>query len=164
MKLPIFIDKGVTNMPLGTSVMNYASKAGGYAMRGWNAYAGAIGNRTLAAAALGGISGASYEMAANNSAGTLTGGLKGFAMGAAMGAGAYRYGGAMYRGGRSTYRAISMGRTGANYSGAGLAGLTMRGAGRRAFRQIRNDAMSAYSHIGKGINKGFNAFKGLQST
>lgn len=154
-------------MPWGTSVMNYASKAAGLASTGFNAGAKYLGKTGMAAATGAGVGGL-YGMTAGRDPGQsrLGGFMTGALGGAALGAGAYRYGGAMYRGGRSAYRAGSMGRfatsTGGNYTGAGLAGLTARGAGMRAFRQIRNDAAMARSYIGAGINRGYNAFNGLR--
>lgn len=152
-------------MPWGTSVMNYASKAAGYASSGFNAGAKYLGKTGMAATS-GAAAGGLYGMTAGRDPGQsrLGGFMTGALGGAALGAGGYRYGGAMYRGGRlggssllgGLGRAAGVGPNANRY--AGMA----RGAAQGLAWRVQRDAKWTRQFFGTQMTKASNAFNGLR--
>lgn len=148
-------------MPWGTSAMNYAKNAFGAA-----SWAGAAAGSKFMGTSftnqmtiLGGVSGALWGAGHDN-----TSVLGGMAAGAFGG----RYGGASFSGGLRTFSSYNrmlynmgakgMPPLGRNLQAAGI------GAGRGAWRQMRQDAMRSYGHIKSGFDRGHRKIRGLWTT
>lgn len=139
---------------------NAMSKAGWYGIAGGVHIAGSSAARKLAYSAGGGaIAGAGWgaTFGRDPGQGRLSGAFGGAIQGALTGGamyGAARYGSAAVRGANRTMGAY--GRLAGMTQGA--PSMMMRaeamgmGAGRGAFRQMRQDAMGSYRHIANGIN------------
>ncbi len=125
------------------------------------------GRMAIGGAGIGGLYGATLGRDPGQS--RLGGAFTGALGGAALGAGGYRYGGAAMRGGMRSTAAFGrlnsrMMGSRAGYSRGAVAQAFGMGAGRGAFRQMRQDAARSYGYIGRTMTKAYGRIKGLTST
>ena len=152
---------------LASAGLSYAGQAGGYAGKGFAKGAARMGGSyTGMSAATGAVGGGLYGGTVGRDYGQsrLGGAFSGALGGAALGAGGYRYGKAGMNAKYAKMATASFGRTGFNKV-ANMRQLRVGGkaAGRAAWGKVKEDAIGAYSHIGKTL-KGNGAFNGVKST